>query len=110
MNPIELIEIELKFFLSITDVLPNGQVIELRKLVDKVNDLKIEIYSNEHNPPHFHVKSNEFNASFNLLTCELISGTIDSKNIKKIEFYYSRHKDQLIKIWNDTRPTSSQPK
>ena len=41
-------------------------LLENKELVARVNGLKIEIYSNEHPPPHFHVKSPNINASFSI--------------------------------------------
>lgn len=50
-----------------------GQVVllENKQLVASINGLKIEIYSNEHPPPHFHVKSPNIDASFTIEDCEL---------------------------------------
>jgi hypothetical protein len=85
----------------------NGEqfLIEIRQLVQRVNGLKIEIYSNEHPPPHFHVKSAEINASFDIESCTLLEGTIDGRDIKKVEFWHKHSKSLLIEIWNSTRPT-----
>jgi len=58
-------------------------LIEIRQLVDRINGLKIEIYSNEHPPPHFHVKSPNVNASFSIESCEKLEGSINSQDLKK---------------------------
>lgn len=79
-------------------------LIELKQLVARVNGLKIEIYSNEHPPPHFHVKSPNINASFDIENCSLLEGAIENKNMKKIKFWHSHAKPILIEAWNSTRP------
>ena len=42
----------------------NMVLLENKHLVERVNGVKIEIFSNEHPPPHFHVKSPNIDASF----------------------------------------------
>lgn len=55
MNPIE---IYLLRALNNTQVLPDGTVYEIKQQMGRINGLKIEMYHNDHNPPHFHVKTN----------------------------------------------------
>lgn len=74
-----------------------------KELVDKVRNMKIIIYSNDHEPPHFHVLSNDnsINAKFSILTGDLISGDISTKDQKRIKAFYKSMKTQRIlkKIW-----------
>jgi hypothetical protein len=83
-------------------------LIEIRALVDRVRGLKIEIYPDEHPPPHFHVKSPNVDASFTIESCELLSGEIQGTDLRKIRFWFKRAKPLLIEKWNDTRPTDCQ--
>ncbi|WP_083918085.1 DUF4160 domain-containing protein [Thioalkalivibrio sp. ALgr1] len=80
-------------------------LIEIRQLVTRVNGLKIEVYSNEHPPPHFHVKSPNVDASFDIESCAFLEGKVDSRDRKKIEFWHGKAKPLLIEAWNSTRPT-----
>lgn len=80
-------------------------LIEIRQLVTRVNGLKIEVYSNEHPPPHFHVKSPNVDASFDIESCAFLEGKADSRDRKKIEFWHRKAKPLLIEAWNSTRPT-----
>jgi len=41
--------------------------------------IKIFMYFNEHNPPHFHVEYNEFKASIDIRTFGVIEGKVPSK-------------------------------
>lgn len=76
----------------------------LKERIGTIDDLKIIIYSNDHNPPHFHVISNDFkiNAKFLIENCDLLSGNIKRKDLKKIQAFYNSPKTQILmnKIWN----------
>jgi hypothetical protein len=76
----------------------------LKERIGTVNDLRIIIWSNDHNPPHFHVISKDYsiNARFLIENGELMSGDIKSKDLKKIKAFYSSPKTKLVmeKVWN----------
>ena len=82
-----------------------GKILDARHLVDKVHHIKIEIYSNEHPPPHFHIVSNEARASFAIDDCrELENSGFSSREIKNIRDWFIHSKEKLIEVWNKTRP------
>ena len=81
-------------------------LIEIRQLVESVNGLKIEIYSNEHPPPHFHVKSPNINASFCIENCDKINGKISRGDYLKIKYWHQYSKGRLIEVWDSTRPVN----
>ena len=66
-----------------------------KERVAKIDDLEI-IYTNDHNPPHFHVKTkqNNIDAKFSIETGGYLSGEIDSKNLKRIKAFYLSPKNQ----------------
>jgi hypothetical protein len=76
-----------------------------RERVGTINGLSISIYSAEHNPPHFHVRSPEIDATFTLAECKLLRGEVDRKTRDLILYWYARRKDDLIAVWNRTRPS-----
>jgi len=63
---------------------------EVKQLIEKVDDLIVVIYTNDHNPPHFHVvnKDKTINAKFKIENGDLISGKLTSKQLKKIKAFY----------------------
>ncbi len=63
------------------------KLISTRQLVKRIEGMKIEIYSNDHMPPHFHVVFSDVNASFSLDNCELIKGEISCKYERKVRFF-----------------------
>jgi hypothetical protein len=81
-------------------------LLENKKLVARLNGLKIEIYPDEHVPPHFHVKSPNINASFSIESCSKLEGKISGKDLSKIRYWYKHSKPLLINIWNSTRPSN----
>ncbi len=80
-------------------------IVEARQLFDSIGGLKIELYAKEHAPPHFHVKGNNIDASFVIESCELLNGSISTKDRKKIEYWHKYSKPKLIEFWNKTRPS-----
>ena len=75
-----------------------------KERVTTINNLQVLIYSNDHNPPHFHVKSKDLkiDAKFSIETFKLLSGKISSKYLKRIEAFYMSPKGKIVleKIWN----------
>lgn len=80
-------------------------LLEIRQLVARVNGLRIEIYSNEHPPPHFHVKSPNVDASFTIQDCKILNGEVSSGDLKKVQYWHNASKPFLINVWNSTRPS-----
>lgn len=75
-------------------------------LVDRFKGLKIEIYANEHPPPHFHISTNNGAASFSIADCELVDGDYFlRRRMREIRAWHAQHKKDLIKCWNATRPS-----
>ena len=77
-----------------------------RARVDRVGAMSIEIYANEHAPPHFHVKSHDINATFSIIDCRRLNGEISSNDERLIKLWHSGTKKKLIEIWNRTRPAN----
>jgi len=60
----------------------------------------ILMYPNEHNPPHFHVSYNEFQASINIRTGEVMAGKIPPKARSLTEEWRLIHKKDLLSAWD----------
>ena len=83
----------------------DGNLYSIKQQVGRVNGLKIEIYPNEHPPPHFHVKTGDVSASFSIDDCQLLEGKVGHREKALINWWYVRSRKVLVKTWNDTRPT-----
>lgn len=70
-------------------------------------DVKIEMYGKEHYPHHFHVSTSdsEIDATFNLITCEYLGGTLPQKYKKPVNDWHKIHKNELVSEWNKRNPT-----
>jgi len=84
-------------------VWPNGQLICIKVLVERVNDLRIEIRPNDHPPPHFHVLGQNFDVSFEIESGDLRKGRIDPSHFQKVKWWYTHAKPKLSEIWLKTR-------
>ena len=77
-----------------------------KALVEKVDGYKIEIFANEHPPPHFRVKYQNMVANFRISDCHVENG--DSELVRKygknIKRWWKENKQHLIQIWNERRP------
>jgi Domain of unknown function (DUF4160) len=97
----------LERFMSECDVIEHHgkqTLIFKRARVDRIGAMTIEVYSNEHAPPHFHVKASDIDAVFAISDCQRLQGSISSKNERLIKLWHSGAKTKLIEMWNRTRP------
>jgi len=89
---------------STIEYLVGNPTIKQKERVTTIKNLKIIIYSNDHNPPHFHVLSNDYNvnAKFLIENGEYLSGEISNKDLKRIKAFYLSPKTKIImeKIWS----------
>ncbi|MBB3122482.1 DUF4160 domain-containing protein [Pseudoduganella violacea] len=82
----------------------DGALYEAKHEVGRIKGMKIEIRPREHAPPHFHVTKGDIDASFSIEDCSLLAGSIGSREQRLIEFWHTKSKGSLVKIWNETRP------
>ncbi|WP_226619740.1 DUF4160 domain-containing protein [Cytobacillus firmus] len=77
-----------------------------KKRIEKIGSIIIEIYTNDHPPPHFHVKSEKFTAKYTIQTLELLGfrGKLRPKEDKIIKEWAEENQVQLMNIWNESRP------
>ncbi len=61
----------------------------------------IHMYFNEHNPPHFHVKYNDYRAKIDIETCGIIDGHLPPKVLALVVEWASIHQEELLKNWSD---------
>jgi len=60
----------------------------------------ITMYFDEHNPPHFHVRYNEYRASFEISSLNVVAGSVPAKVRGLVEEWAELHKDELLSMWN----------
>lgn len=59
----------------------------------------IYMYINYHNPPHFHAKYNEFQATFSIDDFALLNGKLPSKALSLVIEWVSIHQIELKENW-----------
>ncbi len=71
------------------------------KTIDKI---KIDIYSREHPPPHFHVKFGEFEELIKIETLETYAGIIPGVQRKKATKWAADNKKFLLDVFKQLNP------
>ena len=59
----------------------------------------ISMYFDEHNPPHFHVRYNEYRASMEINNLNIITGSLLAKIRGLVAEWAEIHKMELLKMW-----------
>jgi Domain of unknown function (DUF4160) len=73
--------------------------------VGKLNGLKIEVFSDEHPPPHFRVKFGSETNCFRIADCKPMYGDSLKQYFRNIKKWHYDYKQVLIDAWNTTRPS-----
>ena len=60
----------------------------------------ISMYFEEHNPPHFHIRYNEYRASMDIKNLNIIVGSLPAKVRGLVEEWAEIHPEELLEIWN----------
>jgi type I restriction enzyme, R subunit len=72
--------------------------------VDRFRGLKVEIFANEHPPPHFRVICAAGSANFRISDCFQINGGL-KREYRLIKRWHSENKLRLVSAWNERRPS-----
>lgn len=60
----------------------------------------ILMYFDEHNPPHFHIKYNEYKAVMEIKTLNILAGYLPVKVRGLVEEWAEIHQEELLAMWN----------
>lgn len=86
-------------------ILEGGRRFLTEELVAHLNGLKIQIFSNEHPPPHFRVQYSGETANYSISDCTQLNGGL-KKWYRNIREWHAKNKQTLIDTWNKTRPSN----
>jgi hypothetical protein len=81
-----------------------GRRFLVEREVDRIGNLKIYIYSDEHPPPHFLVKCTEGSCRFTIADCTPLDKGLD-KFLRNIKRWHKDNKQLLVDTWNESRPS-----
>jgi Domain of unknown function (DUF4160) len=77
------------------------------RIVARVFGLTIEIWADEHPPPHFHVAYQGEDASFSIVECTRLPGSVGLQRYeRKIRDWWKQNQSLLIEKWNSSRPAN----
>lgn len=82
-----------------------GQRLLNEREVDRIDGLKIIVYSDEHPPPHFLVTCSEGSQRFQISDCKPLDSSGLGKYLRNIRKWHENNKEVLVKAWNESRPT-----
>lgn len=72
--------------------------------IEIIDGIKVNIYSNEHPPPHFHAIYGEHEAMIKIVDLETERGMLPNKQYKKIKKWASKHQNALNEIFKQLNP------
>lgn len=72
--------------------------------VKTIDTIKIDVYSREHPPPHFHAKFAEFEELIAIETLETYAGNIPRMQRRKVTDWAGDNKQFLLNIFNQLNP------
>jgi len=58
------------------------------------------MYYDDHNPPHFHVIYNEYEAQVSIETLEVLKGELPKRVLAMVVEWSIEHRDELRTDWN----------
>lgn len=101
------LDLENQIFLSMRTRQRTGQnQFSTEFLVKEITGLKIEVFANEHPPPHFRVKHADGVANYRISDCVRINGRGKIlKHERAIRKWWEDNKGELINAWNNHRPS-----
>ena len=70
-----------------------------------IGGLKVDIFSNEHPPPHFRVSFQGETNNFTISDCTPLNGSALSRFFRNIKKWHKENKAGLIDFWNSKRPS-----
>ena len=60
----------------------------------------VNMYYDEHNPPHFHVRYNEFRAVVSIRECNILEGTLPGRVRGFVAEWAELHQQELLTMWD----------
>ncbi|MDB5554474.1 MAG: hypothetical protein JWL86_4458 [Rhizobium sp.] len=70
----------------------------------KLGNLKIQIFADDHNPPHFHVVTPDYEALVRIRDLEVHVGRIDQRSLETAREWASVNMEVLENEWKRLNP------
>ena len=75
-----------------------SNVITIMPEISRFYGIVITMYNSEHNPPHFHIRYNDYRATMDINTGEL-NGNLPRRGVNLVYEWYDQHKEDLKNNW-----------
>lgn len=59
----------------------------------------ITMYADDHNPPHFHARYGDFRAMIDIVTGDILEGSMHKKSLRLIQAWVEIHREELMLNW-----------
>jgi hypothetical protein len=69
--------------------------------IDIIDGIRIVMYWDDHDPPHFHAWKGDTDAMFEIATGRLMQGRLDRRTVRKVQQWTELNQDILIQAWNN---------
>ena len=63
--------------------------------------VRICLYFNDHNPPHFHALFAEYEALIAIKSAKILEGNLPKKKLKIVKEFAKKNKVLLLEIWDE---------
>ena len=67
--------------------------------LSRFNGIRITMYKDDHNPPHFHADIAEYQASYRISTLERLEGRLPRGSEEKVLRWAALHQGELAENW-----------
>ncbi len=64
-----------------------------------IDGIRILMYLNDHDPPHFHVRFGELRARIEISSGRMMSGRLDRRSLRKVQAWTELNRDLLSEAW-----------
>lgn len=71
--------------------------------ISKFYGIRIEMFFNDHNPPHFHAKYGEHKAEIDIRTLGVLRGALPAKAQALVTEWTLAHREELLADWQLAR-------
>ena len=73
-------------------------------LFDLIDGIKINVYSNDHLPPHIHALYNEYEAVIAIMSREIIRGSLPIPQLRKVKEIITGNESDLLALFKALNP------
>lgn len=69
-----------------------------------LDGIRIEMYFNDHAPPHVHAKYAEHEVLITIREATVYAGYLPAKQLKQVQTYVNDNQEKLLTRWNQYNP------